>query len=110
MEEKYYIVRQKMHPETRVVDPLHGVSFIRTLEEKIEHVIGDPKITEMMCFKEGELRKKEDTASNYEISEVGKKDFDFQKSFYSGLVTREHSENRINGIRMKKTRVSGGND
>ena len=109
MEKKYYIIRERMLPETRAVSTFHGMSFLKTSGDNLEHVARDPSILEIMQIEDGKLRVRDGASSNYEISLVDENKFEYKRRFYSELITREQDERRIPSLREASRATFGEN-
>jgi len=93
MVDRHYVVRQEeMSAGERAVSEFHGLAFLVVSGIDIKHVAGDPKITRVMEFIDGDLRVKDGARQKYEIFTMDPIDFDLRKDAYLKQISRNEEK------------------
>ena len=93
MVDRHYVVRQEeMSAGERAVSEFHGLAFLVVSGIDIKHVAGDPKITRVMEFIDGDLRVKDGARQKYEIFTMDPIDFDLRKDAYLRQISRNEEK------------------
>ena len=93
MVDRHYVVRQEeMSAGERAVSEFHGLAFLVVSGIDIKHVAGDPKITKVMEFIDGDLRVKDGARQKYEIFTMDPIDFDLRKDAYLRQISRNEEK------------------
>ena len=93
MVDRHYVVRQEeMSAGERAVSEFHGLAFLVVSGIDIKHVAGDPKITKVMEFIDGDLRVKDGARQKYEIFTMDPIDFDLRKDAYLKQISRNEEK------------------
>ena len=99
MEDKYYFVQVRIHPDTRKVSQFHGISFVEVSEGVLEHIAGDRFITQSLEVVDEELRTKKEVSMHYDIFPVKKIQFDSYVGGYSERLRQEEMQKRVHSMR-----------
>jgi len=93
MVDRHYVIRQEeMSAGERAVSEFHGLAFLVVSGIDIKHVAGDPKITRVMEFIDGDLRVKDGARQKYEIFTMDPIDFDLRKDAYLRQISRNEEK------------------
>ena len=93
MVDRHYVIRQEeMSAGERAVSEFHGLAFLVVSGIDIKHVAGDPKITKVMEFIDGDLRVKDGARQKYEIFTMDPIDFDLRKDAYLRQISRNEEK------------------
>ena len=93
MVDRHYVIRQEeMSAGERAVSEFHGLAFLVVSGIDIKHVAGDPKITKVMEFIDGDLRVKDGARQKYEIFTMDPIDFDLRKDAYLKQISRNEEK------------------
>ena len=93
MVDRHYVIRQEeMSAGERAVSEFHGLAFLVVSGIDIKHVAGDPKITRVMEFIDGDLRVKDGARQKYEIFTMDPIDFDLRKDAYLKQISRNEEK------------------